>query len=78
MLLCALLVWAIFPNEYIKKNDMLVRKTYLTEVGCNKDLIQKNLKNEKYCLLIDKRIDFSFEEWRNDNCFRSENKWIGK
>ena len=78
MLLCALLVWAIFPNEYIEKNDMLVRKTYLTEAGCQKDLIQKNLKNEKYCLLIDKRIDFSFEEWRNDNCFRSENKWIGK
>ena len=78
MLLCALLVWAIFPNEYIKKNDMLFRKTYLTEAGCHKDLIQINLKNKKYCLLIDKRIDFSFEEWRNDNCFRSENKWIGK
>ena len=48
MLLCALLVWAIFPNEYIEKNDMLVRKTYFTEAGCHKDLIQKNLKNKKY------------------------------
>ena len=27
---------------------------------------------------IDKRKDFSLEEWNQDNCGRSEHQWIGK
>ena len=30
------------------------------------------------CPIIDKRIDFSLEEWNEDNCGRSEHKWVGR
>lgn len=74
MLLCALLVWVIFPYEYINSDGVFIRKTFLTEIDCKKDLI----KNNSNCIIIDKRVDFSYEEWSNDICFISENKWEGK
>ena len=77
MLLCALLVWVIFPFEYLAIDEISIRKTYLTETDCNKDLNKNNIKNRN-CILIDKRVDFSYEEWGNDICFMSENIWEGK
>ena len=72
MLVCALLVWAVFPFESIDNNSFK-RITYLTEIDC------KNANNNnRYCVLIDKRTDFTQEEWDADNCVRSEHKWIGK
>ena len=46
-------------------------------MDCNKYLNKNNIKNRN-CILIDKRVDFSYEEWGNDICFMSENKWEGK
>ncbi len=74
MLVCALLVWIVFPFEYNEKHSENLRNTYLTEIDCKNSLSKKN----SYCILIDKRKDFLYEEWMNDNCFRSEHKWIGK
>ena len=73
MLVCALLVWAAFPFENFDKKPFK-RITYLTEIDC-----KKSIKNDNnYCILIDKRKDFSMEEWTQDNCGRSEHLWIGK
>ena len=72
MLVCALLVWTIFP--FININETSSSSlTYLTEIEC-----KNTIKNNKdYCILIDKRKDFTLQEWQEDNCVRSEHKWIG-
>ena len=72
MLVCALLVWTIFP--FININEYPFSSlTYLTEIEC-KNTIKSN---NHYCILIDKRKDFTLQEWQEDNCVRSEHKWIG-
>ena len=73
MLVCALLVWTIFPFQNIEDTS-LKKITYLTEIDC-KNTIRNN---HSYCILIDKRNDFTLEEWNKDNCVRSEHKWVGK
>lgn len=72
MLVCALLVWTIFPFENIEDSSSK-RITYLTEIEC-----KNTIKNNNYCILIDKRNDFTLHEWKKDNCIRSEHKWAGK
>ena len=72
MLVCALLVWTIFPFENIEYSSSK-RITYLTEIEC-----KNTIKNNNYCILIDKRNDFTLQEWQQDNCVRSEHKWAGK
>ena len=72
MLVCALLVWTIFPFENIEDSSSK-RITYLTEIEC-----KNTIKNNNYCILIDKRNDFTLQEWQQDNCVRSEHKWAGK
>ena len=52
---------------------LLSSLTYLTEIEC-KNTIKSN---NDYCILIDKRKDFTLQEWQEDNCVRSEHKWIG-
>ncbi len=71
MLVCALLVWTIFP--FININETSSSLTYLTEIECKKTI----KSNNDYCILIDKRKDFTLQEWQEDNCVRSEHKWIG-
>ena len=72
MLVCALLVWTIFP--FININETSYSSlTYLTEIE-SKNTIKSN---NDYCVLIDKRKDFTLQEWQEDNCVRSEHKWIG-
>jgi hypothetical protein len=73
LLVCALLVWVVFPFESIDNNSFK-RITYLTEIDCK----NAKINNNSYCVLIDKRTDFTREEWDADNCVRSEHKWIGK
>ena len=73
MLVCALLVWTIFSFENIEDSSSK-RITYLTEIEC-KNRIRNN---NNYCILIDKRSDFTLQEWQQDNCVRSEHKWVGK
>ena len=73
LLVCALLVWTIFPFENIEDSSFK-RITYLTEIDC-KNTIRNN---NNYCILIDKRKDFTLKEWDQDNCIRSEHKWVGK
>ena len=73
MLVCALLVWAVFPFENFDKKPFK-RMTYLTEIDCKNSIKNPN----DYCILIDKRKDFSLEEWNQDNCGRSEHQWIGQ
>ena len=73
MLVCALLVWTIFSFENIEDSSSK-RITYLTEIECKNTI--KN--NNNYCTLIDKRNDFTLQEWQQDNCVRSEHKWVGK
>ena len=72
MLVCALLVWTIFPFININENSSS-SLTYLTEIECNNTI----KSNNDYCVLIDKRKDFTLQEWQEDNCVRSEHKWIG-
>tara|TARA_B110000093_G_C12812549_1_gene343476 strand:- start:178 stop:405 length:228 start_codon:yes stop_codon:yes gene_type:complete len=72
LLVCALLVWTIFPFENIEDSSSK-RITYLTEIEC-----KNTIKNNNYCILIDKRNDFTLHEWKKDNCIRSEHKWAGK
>jgi len=74
VLVCALLVWIVFPFEYYEKNMVTLRNSYLTEIDC----INSLSNNQNYCILIDKRKDFLYEEWLEDNCSRSEHEWIGK
>ena len=73
MLLCALIVWAIFPFEY--ENNL--RHTYLTKIDCENYLINHTEDSNKFCMKIDKRVDFSFIEWNEDNCGLSEHIWTG-
>ena len=73
MLVCALLVWTIFPFENIEDSSSK-RITYLTEIECKNTINNNN----NYCILIDKRNDFTLHEWMKDNCIRSEHKWAGK
>ena len=73
MLVCALLVWTIFPFININENSFS-SLTYLTEIECKNTIKSDN----DYCILIDKRKDFTLQEWQEDNCVRSEHKWIGK
>ena len=73
LLVCALLVWTIFPFQYTE-GPSFKRITYLTEIDC-KNTIRNN---NNYCILIDKRNDFTLHEWKKDNCIRSEHKWAGK
>ena len=73
MLVCALLVWTIFPFENIEDSSSK-RITYLTEIECKNTINNNN----NYCILIDKRNDFTLQEWQQDNCVRSEHKWAGK
>ena len=73
LLVCALLVWTIFPFQYTE-GPSFKRITYLTEIDC-KNTIRNN---NNYCILIDKRNDFTLYEWNKDNCIRSEHKWAGK
>ena len=73
LLVCALLVLTIFPFQYTE-GPSFKRITYLTEIDC-KNTIRNN---NNYCILIDKRNDFTLHEWKKDNCIRSEHKWAGK
>lgn len=77
MLVCALLVWSMFPSETIYTKN-LKRSTYLTEIDCNNALKNRITDEHIICIQIDKRIDFSLEEWNEDNCGRSEHKWVGR
>jgi len=72
LLVCALLVWTIFSFENIEDSSSK-RITYLTEIEC-----KNKIRNNNYCILIDKRNDFTLSEWNKDNCVRSEHKWVGK
>ena len=73
LLVCALLVWTIFPFQYTE-GPSFKRITYLTEIDCKNTISNNN----NYCILIDKRNDFTLSEWNKDNCVRSEHKWVGK
>ena len=55
-----------------------LRDTFLTELECQKQLeIERTESSNLQCILIDKRTDFSKEEWASDNCSKSEHKWLG-
>ena len=55
-----------------------LRDTFLTELECQKQLEIERTENSNFqCILIDKRIDFSKEEWALDNCSESEHEWLG-
>ena len=76
MLLCALIVWTIYSVEEPANIDL--RDTFLTELECQKQLeIERTESSNLQCILIDKRTDFSKEEWASDNCSKSEHKWLG-
>ena len=76
MLLCTLIVWTIFNIEDPKYKGL--RETFLTELECFKQLEVKRAESSNLqCILIDKRTDFSKEEWASDNCSKSEHKWLG-
>ena len=77
MLLCALIVWTIYSVEEPANIDL--RDTFLTELECQKQLeIEKKEHSNFQCILIDKRTDFSKEEWVSDNCSKSEHEWLGQ
>ena len=76
MLLCALIVWTIYSVEEPANIDL--RDTFLTELECQKQLeIERTESSNLQCILIDKRTDFSKEEWASDNCSKSEHEWLG-
>ena len=76
MLLCALIVWTIYSVE--EPVNIALRDTFLTELECRQQLeVEKNENSNSQCILIDKRINFSKEEWASDNCSLSEHKWLG-
>ena len=55
-----------------------LRDTFLTELECQKQLEIERTENSNFqCILIDKRTDFSKEEWALDNCSKSEHEWLG-
>ena len=55
-----------------------LRDTFLTELECQKQLEIERTGNSNFqCILIDKRTDFSKEEWASDNCSKSEHEWLG-
>lgn len=70
MLICSIFVWILIPLEW---DDKKIRKTYLTNSECNKELIE----NINYCAKIDKRRSLTQKEWSKDNCSLSEHSWIG-
>jgi hypothetical protein len=75
-LFCALIVWTIYGVEDLV--NIGLSNTFLTELECQKQLEIERTENSNFqCILIDKRINFSKEEWASDNCSKSEHEWLG-
>ena len=73
---CALIVWTIYGVE--DPVNIGLSNTFLTELECQKQLEIERTENSNFqCILIDKRINFSKEEWASDNCSKSEHEWLG-
>tara|TARA_E500000178_G_C16397785_1_gene477322 strand:- start:156 stop:368 length:213 start_codon:yes stop_codon:yes gene_type:complete len=70
MLTCAIIVWLIHSDDWDGKE---IRKTFFTKQECN-----KSIKNKELCIKIDKRFYLTYVEWKKDNCYLSEHKWIGQ